>query len=50
MFRALWTSASGMTAQQTNLDLILKKANTSSEKFRKAGNPLRKRSWQGEGL
>jgi len=23
---------------------------TSGEKFRKAGNPLRKRSWQGEGL
>ncbi|NPB08681.1 MAG: flagellar hook-basal body complex protein, partial [Aquificae bacterium] len=22
MFRALWTSASGMTAQQTNLDVI----------------------------
>jgi flagellar basal body rod protein FlgG len=30
MFRALWTSASGMTTQQTNLDVILnngKKAN-----------------------
>jgi flagellar basal body rod protein FlgG len=24
MFRALWTSAFGMTAQQTNLDAILK--------------------------
>ncbi len=24
MFRALWTSASGMTAQQTNLDVIKK--------------------------
>ncbi len=23
---------------------------TSGEKFRKAGNPLRKKSWQGEGL
>jgi hypothetical protein len=23
---------------------------TSSEKFKKAGNPLRKKSWQGEGL
>jgi sulfite reductase beta subunit-like hemoprotein len=24
--------------------------NTSGEKFRKAGNPLRKKLWQGEGL
>jgi flagellar basal body rod protein FlgG len=27
MFRALWTSAFGMTAQQTNLDVILKRDN-----------------------
>jgi len=33
MFRALWTSASGMTAQQTNLDVILKRDNTSGEKL-----------------
>jgi glycosyltransferase involved in cell wall biosynthesis len=34
------------------LDIIKKyyEDYTSSEKFRKAGNPLRKKSWQGEGL
>ena len=32
------------------IDAVIITQNTSSEKFRKGGNPLRKKSWQGEGL
>jgi len=36
MFRALWTSASGMTAQQTNLDIISHNmANVSTVGYKK---------------